>query len=180
MILKASQRSGARQLATHLLNARDNEHVEVHELRGFSSDKLSAAFQEVEAVSRGTRAKQFLFSLSLSPPPRERVTVEQFEQAIDAAERKLGLNDQPRAIVFHEKEGRRHAHVVWSRIDVERMKAINMPHFKRRLQEVSRDLYREHGWTMPRGLITSKERDPEISAAANGNRPRTPNKTPRH
>lgn len=160
MILKASQRGGARQLATHLLNARDNEHVEVHALRGFSSDELPAAFQEVEAVSRGTRAKQFLFSLSLNPPPRERVTVEEFEQAIDAAERKLGLADQPRAIVFHEKEGRRHAHVVWSRIDTERMKAINMPHFKRRLQEVSRELYREHGWTMPRGLLSSKERDP--------------------
>ena len=111
MILKGSQRSGARQLAAHLLNARDNEHVEVHELRGFSAGDLPSAFQEAEAVSRGTRAKQFLFSLSLNPPPRERVTVEQFEQAIDAAEHKLGLDNQPRAIVFHEKEGRRHAHV---------------------------------------------------------------------
>ncbi|MFT3815202.1 MAG: hypothetical protein QM740_17775 [Acidovorax sp.] len=160
MILKGSQRSGARQLAAHLLNERDNEHVEVHELRGFASDDLASAFREAEAVSRGTRAKQFLFSLSLSPPPRERVSMEQFERAIDAAERKLGLTGQPRAIVFHEKEGRRHAHAVWSRIDVEQMKAINLPHFKRRLQEVSRELYREHGWTMPRGFIASKERDP--------------------
>ncbi|MEO8656444.1 MAG: relaxase/mobilization nuclease domain-containing protein, partial [Ramlibacter sp.] len=160
MILKGSQRSGARQLAVHLLNERDNEHVEVHELRGFASDDLISAFREAEAVSRGTRAKQFLFSLSLSPPPREQVSIEQFERAVDAAERKLGLAGQPRAIVFHEKEGRRHAHVVWSRIDVEQMKAINLPHFKRRLQEVSRELYREHGWTMPRGLIASRERDP--------------------
>lgn len=44
-------------LATHLLNARDNEHIEVHELRGFSTDDLHGAFQEIEAVSRGTRAK---------------------------------------------------------------------------------------------------------------------------
>ncbi|MCI2808940.1 relaxase/mobilization nuclease domain-containing protein [Eoetvoesiella caeni] len=160
MILKGSQRSGARQLAVHLLNERDNEHVEVHELRGFASDDLVSALREAEAVSRGTRAKQFLFSLSLNPPPRERVTVEQFERAVDAAERKLGLDGQPRAIVFHEKEGRRHAHVVWSRINVEQMKAINLPHFKHRLQEVSRELYREHGWTMPRGLIASRERDP--------------------
>ena len=160
MILKGSQRGGARQLAAHLLNARDNEHVELHDLRGFSSDDLTSALQEVQAVSRGTRATQFLFSLSLSPPPRERVSAEQFERAIDAAERKLGLDNQPRAIVFHEKEGRRHAHVVWSRIDVEEMKAINLPHFKLRLQEVSRALYREHGWTMPRGLTNSKDRDP--------------------
>lgn len=160
MILKGSQRSGARQLALHLLNARDNEHVEVHELRGFASDDLVSAFREAEAISRGTRAKQFLFSLSLNPPPRERVSIEQFERAVDAAERKLGLEGQPRAIVFHEKEGRRHAHVVWSRIDVDRMKAINLPHFKLRLLEVSRELYREHGWTMPHGLIASREHDP--------------------
>lgn len=160
MILKASQRSGGRQLAAHLLNTRDNEHVEVHELRGFASGELPSAFQEAEAVSRGTRAKQFLFSLSLNPPPRERVTIEAYEKAIDAVERKLGLENQPRAIVFHEKDGRRHAHAVWSRIDVDRMKAINLPHFKQRLQEVSRQLYREYGWTMPRGLINKEDRDP--------------------
>lgn len=160
MILKGSQRGGARQLATHLLNARDNEHIEVHELRGFSADDLHGAFQEIEAVSRGTRAKQPLFSLSLNPPPREHVSAEAFEAAIEAAEKKLGLQGQPRAIVFHEKEGRRHAHVVWSRIDAERMKAIHLPHFKHKLQDVSRQLYREHGWAMPRGLADSKERNP--------------------
>ena len=46
MILKGNQRGGARQLAAHLLNARDNEHVEVHELRGFCADDLTGAFVE--------------------------------------------------------------------------------------------------------------------------------------
>lgn len=101
-----------------------------------------------------------MFSLSLNPPPREHVSAEAFEAAIEAAEKKLGLQGQPRAIVFHEKEGRRHAHVVWSRIDAERMKVIHLPHFKRKLQDVSRQLYREHGWTMPRRLADSKERNP--------------------
>lgn len=160
MILKGSQRGGARQLAAHLLNARDNEHVEVHELRGFSADDLTGAFQEIDATSRGTRAKQPLFSLSLNPPPREHVSTAAFEAAIEMAEKKLGLQGQPRAIVFHEKEGRRHAHVVWSRIDAECMKALNLPHFKRKLQDVSRQLYREHGWDMPRGLVNSLHRDP--------------------
>lgn len=160
MILKGSQRGGANQLAAHLLNARDNEHVEVHELRGFCADDLRGAFQEIDATSRGTRAKQFMFSLSLNPPPREHVPAEAFESAIEAVECKLGLQGQPRAVVFHEKEGRRHAHVVWSRIDTDRMRAINLPHFKRKLQDVSRQLYREHGWTMPRGLVDGKSRDP--------------------
>ena len=42
---------------------------------------------------------------------------------------------------MHEKEGRRHAHVVWSRIDADEMKAINLPHFKVKLRDLSRDLY---------------------------------------
>ncbi len=160
MILKGSQRGGSKQLATHLLKMHDNEHVEVHELRGFLSDDLHAALHEIYAVSRGTRAKQFLFSLSLNPPGHEHVPVEAFEAAIEDAEKSLGLEGQPRAVVFHEKHGRRHAHVVWSRIDTEQMKAINMPHFKLKLREVSRNLYLVNGWEMPRGLLNSHERDP--------------------
>jgi hypothetical protein len=160
MILKGSQRGGSKQLAVHLLKTHDNEHVAVHELRGFLSDDLKSALHEIYAVSRGTRAKQFMFSLSLNPPAHEHVPIETFEAAIEAAEIKLGLEGQPRAVVFHEKDGRRHAHVVWSRIDTDRMKAINLPHFKLKLRDVSRQLYMDYGWQMPRGFVNSKERDP--------------------
>lgn len=160
MILKASQRGGGRQLALHLLKTDENEHVHVHELRGFTADDLEGAFKEAYAVSRATKAKQFLFSLSLNPPPNERVSVDAFESAIGAVEKKLGLDRQPRAIVFHEKDGRRHAHAVWSRIDAERMKAINLPYFKTKLRDVGRELFLEHGWQMPRGFVNSRERDP--------------------
>lgn len=160
MILKGSQRSGARQLAAHLLNARDNEHIEVHELRGFSADDLQGAFQEIDAASRGREPGSSSFPWSLNPPPREHVSIEAFEAAIESVEQKLGLEGQPRAIVFHEKEGRRHAHAVWSRIDADRMKATNLLHFKRKLQDVSRQLYRDHGWTMPCGLADGRNRDP--------------------
>lgn len=160
MILKGSQRAGGKQLATHLLKVEDNEHVHIHELRGFLSDDLHSAFHEAYAVSRGTRAKQFLFSLSLNPPPNEKASVGTFEAAIEIIEQKLGLDGQPRAIVFHEKEGRRHAHVVWSRIDTEKMKAINLPFYKTKLRDVSRELYYEHGWKMPQGLLDGNNRDP--------------------
>lgn len=73
MILKGSQRSGGRDLATHLMRADDNEHIRVHELRGFASDNLKGAFKEAEAVSRGTKCKQYLFSLSLNPPEDAKV-----------------------------------------------------------------------------------------------------------
>lgn len=43
MILKASQRGGAKQLGAHLLNAVQNERVEIHEVRGFISDDMMDA-----------------------------------------------------------------------------------------------------------------------------------------
>lgn len=160
MILKGSQRSGGTALAQHLLNEADNEHIELHELRGFSADNLKGAFKEIEAISKGTRCSQYLFSLSLNPPQSEDVPIEHFEAAIRQVEQKLGLADQPRAIVFHEKEGRRHAHCVWSRIDSDMMKAIELPFFKNRLNEISKQLYLEYGWDMPRGFKDTKERNP--------------------
>ncbi|MEM8987403.1 MAG: relaxase [Pseudomonadota bacterium] len=165
MILVGNQRGGAKDLAQHLLNARDNERVEVHELSGFMSDTLTGALNEAYAVSRGTKCKQFLFSLSLNPPKDADVSPEAFEKAVDQAGDKLGLTNQPRAIVFHEKKGRdgvmrRHCHAVWSRIDADEMKAVPLPFHKRKLQDVSRDLFLEHGWDMPNGHLNPLERDP--------------------
>lgn len=159
MILVGNQRGGAKDLALHLLK-QENEHVEVHEVRGFASDNLMAALNEAYAISRATRCKQFLFSLSLNPPKHENVSTETFKQAIERAEEKLGLNDQPRAIVFHEKNGRRHCHAVWSRIKLDEMKAVQLSFSKRRLIDLSRELFLEHGWTMPEGLKKSHARDP--------------------
>jgi relaxase-like protein len=160
MILKASQRGGGSQLAVHLLKTDDNEHVEIHEISGFMSETPLDAFKEAFAISRGTKCKQFLFSLSLSPPEKESVPVEVFEKAIADIENKMGLAGQPRVVVFHEKEGRRHAHCVWSRIDAQKMKAINLPHFKLKLRDISRQLYLDNDWQMPRGLVNSSERNP--------------------
>lgn len=160
MIIKASQRSGARNLANHLMNAHDNDHVTLHEVRGLAGQSLHAALLEIDGVSQGTRCQQPMMSVSFNPPEGENVTFDQFEEAFDSLEHKLGLTDQPRAVVFHEKEGRRHAHVVWSRIDIDSMKAINMSHFKNKCTDISRQLYLEHGWDMPKGLIDKRERDP--------------------
>lgn len=158
MILVGNQRGGAKDLALHLLKE-ENDHVQVHELRGFASDNLRSALNESYAISRGTRCKQHLFSLSINPPMDQQVSTEEFERTIARAEERLGLTGQPRAIVFHEKEGRRHAHAVWSRIKAEEMKAVQLSHTKFKLVDLSRELYLEHGWKMPRGMMRSSERD---------------------
>lgn len=160
MIIKASQRSFGQELAAHLLNERDNEVVEVHAIRGFMSDTLYGAFQEAENISRSTKCHQYLFSVSLSPPKDAHVTTAQFEDAVSRLSDKLGLANQPHAIVFHEKDARRHCHVVYSRIDAEEMKAINLPFFKNKLMELSVDLYLENDWALPQGFVDRTKRNP--------------------
>jgi Relaxase/Mobilisation nuclease domain len=75
-----------------------------------------------------------------------------FLRAAEAAEERLGLQNHPRAIVIHEKHGRRHAHAVWSRIDPETMRATNMAFYKQKLTTLSRELYLEHDWPLPAGM----------------------------
>ena len=117
MIFVANERGYGAELARHLSNGRTNEHVTLHDVTGFVADDLLGAFAEAEALACATQCHNYLFSVSLNPPPQESVSVDVFEKTIARIEHDLGLSGQPRAVVFHEKGGRRHAHVVWSRID---------------------------------------------------------------
>lgn len=40
------------------------------------------------------------------------------------------------------------------------MRALNLPHFKVKLRDISRQLYLENNWQMPPGLQNRDERDP--------------------
>lgn len=151
MIIKASQRAGATRLADHLMNDWDNDHITLHELRGFVASDLNGALREAEMCAKGTKCQQYLFSCSFNPPKDEDASVSDLVEAVERSESALGLNGQPRAIVIHEKEGRRHAHAVWSRIDAAEMRAVNMSHFKRKLQKLSKELFLDHEWELPQG-----------------------------
>ncbi len=124
----------------------------VRSARCVLSDKIGDFLLSSTNLDKGDAA------LSRCIPQANRISV--FEKAIAAIEEKIGLVGQPRVIVFHEKEGRRHCHCVWSRIDVEQMKAINLPYFKMKLRDISRQLYMDNDWKMPRGLVNSEERNP--------------------
>jgi len=131
----------------------ENERVELHEVRGFASDTVMGALNEAYALSRGTKCQKFLYSLSLNPPEEEQASNEVFQAAIEQAEQRLGLGNQPRVIVFHEKNNRRHAHAVWSKIDTQEMKAIPISYDKEKMRTLSRELYIQHGWKLPKGHI---------------------------
>ena len=162
MIFYASQRGNADELAKHLLNSAENEHVTVHDVRGFVAQDLAGALQEAYAISKGASCKHFLFSLSLNPPEYADVPVEDFEEAIGIIEKKLGLAEQPRIVVFHEKKGRRHCHVVWLRLKPSscsnRLIGVNLPHYKFKLMDISRGLFLKYGWKMPKGMEKGKGR----------------------
>ncbi len=160
MIPFASQRGYGQDLATHLQNALDNEYVELGDLRGAIADDLHGAFAEWEAqASAMTRCKNYLYSLSVNPDDRQgpmpRALYEDYVHRVETA---LGLQDQPRAIVYHIKEGREHAHVVWSRIDVQGMKAIHMAFDHEKLMGVTRSFAREHGIELAPGYHRLEER----------------------
>jgi hypothetical protein len=162
MILKGSERGNSAALAAHLLRQDENDFVEVHEVKGWLSQDVTGAMKEAYARSRGTRCRNHVFSLSLSAPPNQSVGVEEYEDAIARIEKRLGLEGQSRIIVFHEKLGRRHAHACWSRIrpTEDGARAINLPHWKVKLRDVSRELFLEHeNWRLPPGLMDSKTAD---------------------
>jgi hypothetical protein len=119
----ASRRAGG-WWAKHLENAATNERVEVIEIKGLSAATLPDAFREMHALSRGTKCDNYFYQANINPRADEKLTPQQWQKAVDTLERNLGLTGQPRFVIEHEKEGRTHRHVVWSRIDTEHMVAI--------------------------------------------------------
>jgi len=157
MIIKGGARAGAASLASHLERADTNERVRVVEMRDVAGATLDQALREMEALASGTRCKSPLYHANIDPRANEVMTAEQWARAVDALEEKLGLQGQPRAVVQHVKEGREHTHVVWSRIDLDHMRAIPDSHNYRKHEEVARALEREFGHARVQGAHAERD-----------------------
>lgn len=145
MIIKGKSRATPSQLAAHLGNAEKNERVRLLETRGTIARDLRGALVEMDAYAAGTRCQKSLYHAAISPEPPHILTDEQRAEAIDALEARLGLDGHARVVVLHEKLGRQHIHVVWSRIDLIRMRSVSDGHNYRKHEEVARDLERRFG-----------------------------------
>src|SRR5579862_4238341 len=157
MVIKGVSCSGARRLAVHLMRTDTNERAEVKEIRGVAAEKLRDALLEMEAVAAGTRTTKPFYHASINTRADERLTDEQRSRAIDRLEAALGLTGQARVVVVHEKEGREHCHIVWSRIDLDRMAAISDSHNYRRHELVARALEREFGHERVQGAHAERD-----------------------
>ncbi|MEM7569106.1 MAG: relaxase/mobilization nuclease domain-containing protein [Pseudomonadota bacterium] len=153
-----------------MLNAYDNEYLQLADLRGSIACDLHGAFAEWEAEALAmTKAEKYLYSLSINPDRAQGpLTREQYDDYIARAEESLGLFGQPRATVFHIKEGldanlREHCHVIWSRTDVHDWKAIHLPFDRQKLMMVTRAFAHDHGLKLPDGYQTGRAQKDQLS-----------------
>ena len=158
MVIKGKSVAGASRLAAHLERLDTNERMEVIELRDVAAADLHGALREMEAVASACpNCKKPFYHASINTRADERLTPEQRMELIDRLEKELGLTGQPRAVVVHEKEGREHCHVVWSRIDLEKMRTISDSHNYRTHELVARGLEREFGHERVQGAHIERD-----------------------
>ena len=157
MIIKGKSVGGGKRLAVHLMRTDTNERAEVREVTGVAANDLRGALLEMEAVASGTRTTKPFYHASINTRADEKLTEEQRAHAIETLAEKLGLSGQPRVVVVHEKEGREHCHIVWSRIDLDRMAAISDSYNYRKHEEVARDLEREFGHERVQGAHAERD-----------------------
>jgi hypothetical protein len=157
VIIKGKSRGNGAQLGKYLVTQGKNERIRVIEVRGVVAEDVPAAVYEMDALSLGARTEKGLYHAQINARAEERLTDEQRAIAVDRLEEKLGLTGQPRVVVVHEKEGREHCHVVWSRIDLDRMAAISDSNNYRKHEEVARALEREFGHERVQGAHAERD-----------------------
>lgn len=125
MIIKGGSRKSGAFFAKHLMKTEDNERVSIAEMKGLYAEDLPEAFRELKALAKATRAENYFYHASKNPREDERLTPEQWDFAVDRLEHNLGLDGHARFQVEHEKEGRTHRHIVWSRVDSDSMTIVS-------------------------------------------------------
>jgi relaxase-like protein len=153
MIINGGSRSNAQFFAKHLVNAEENERVTLCEIRNFAAVSIGEAFREMEAIAMGTQCRNYFYHANINPLSEETLTPAQWTRAVDLLEEKLGLIGHARFIVQHEKKGRVHRHAVWLRVDVGRMRAVEMTDDYERHQATARQLEREFGLSQGKSVL---------------------------
>ena len=143
MIINGGSRSNGAFFAKHLTNAEHNERVTVCDMRNLAAQTIPDALREMAAVASGTFCKNYFYHANLNPKEQEQLSEQQWETAVDRLERNLGLIGHARFVVEHQKQGRTHRHVIWSRIDVRAMRAVAMANDYEKHQATARELERE-------------------------------------
>ncbi|WP_130471934.1 relaxase/mobilization nuclease domain-containing protein [Candidatus Magnetaquicoccus inordinatus] len=156
MITKGNTSTGC-GLAAYL-NKDANDRVEVWDIRGAAINDLAEAIDDWREFSKGTNCEKPLYHAQLNPDRALRR--EEWGKAIEIFEKEMGLEGYPRAVVLHEKKGREHVHLVYSRIDLETMRAWSDSWNYLKHERASREIEREFGLDKTQGVHVEREDSP--------------------
>ncbi len=145
MIINGGSRRKTLWFTDHLTDTKHNERVTLCEIRNLAASTVAEAFQEMGSIADVTKCKNWFYHANINPRGNEVLTDAQWKTAVDRLEKNLNLNDHARFVVEHTKYGRTHRHVIWSRIDTERMRAVVMTDDYEQHQKTSRRLERDFG-----------------------------------
>ena len=127
------------------LQSKDNDQARIVKSYGLRSENIPDMLCEMEAFAQGTRCENFFYQMNLNPKPGERLNEQQWDRVREIAEKHHGFEGQAFFVVEHVKHGRPHQHIVWSRIDLENMRAISDSNDARRNHAIAREIEREFG-----------------------------------
>ena len=169
MIIKGGAAGNVGWWSQHLQRDDTNDRAEVMEISGLLSENLPSALREMQAIAAQSRSGgNFMYQANINPEADERLTPEQWQEAIDTLEKNLGLEGHQRVVVEHEKHGRVHRHVVWNRVDVETLRVTDIGGNYYTHERTARDLENRfdlsptptpHGQRRPEGRA---DRAPEL------------------
>ena len=144
-------------LATHLLK-QENERVRIVETRDtLLHDDLHETLSDWQMIGAAIGCKKPLYHANISPDETRRLTEDQKITTVDRLEKALGFTGQPRIVIEHEKKGREHLHVVWLRIDTERMRVLSDSFNYYKHERVATALEQEFGLEKTKRALTRDE-----------------------
>ena len=154
MIIKGASRRNVKFWAKHLTDTKKNDRAEMVDKRGLLSENLTDMLHEIQDNADLTRCKNAMYIASFSPAIGEKLTEVDWERAYEIFEKQRGIPEGQRRIVYeHEKEGRTHRHVVWDRIDAEKMRAFPDAHDGKICAVASQKITQELGLQHTHGIL---------------------------
>ena len=134
----------ARKMTTHLFKG-ENEIVSVQQtLDGqHNQNSFAQSMIAMQLYTLQTKGNTGLFHVAIAPREDEQLTSEQYDRAIAIIEERMKLSGQERIRIDHIKGGRAHAHVLWSTVDQEQGKLIQLNYYKRNLQTCADKMVQE-------------------------------------
>ena len=141
---------------------------------------LREAIDDWRDYSKGTHCDKPIYHAQLNPD--RDLSREEWDKAISIFEKEMGLENHPRAVVMHEKKGREHIHIVYSRFDHnpehEHMRAWSDSWNYPKHERASRDIEKELGLEKTAGVFIDRkgerpERTPDHAAMQQADRTKT-------